>query len=302
MRLIDPNQLTDPIPAGAGIGLRFPHHEAVRETRPAVAFLEVHAENYFGGGRPRAYLEQIRRDYPLSVHGVGLSLGSAGDLDEQHLSRLADLVQALQPALVSEHLSWSITQGQYLADLLPLPMTEESLQVMCRHVQQVQERLGRRILIENPSSYLQFVHSVIPEWEFIATLAARTGCGMLCDVNNIYVSASNHGWDASRYLQSLSPHIVGEIHLAGHAISTLPDGSQLRIDNHGSRVSSPVWSLYREALERFGARPTLIEWDTDIPPLQTLVDEAGIAARYLTASCAPRAPRRREGARHALAG
>jgi uncharacterized protein (UPF0276 family) len=287
-----------PIPAGAGIGLRFPHHEAVATTRPAVAFLEVHAENYFGGGRARQYLEDLRGEYPLSVHGVGLSLGSAGGLDERHLGQLAALVDALQPALVSEHLSWSVANGHYLADLLPLPMTEEALQVVCRHVEQVQERLRRQILVENPSTYVQFAHSSIPEWEFIAELAVRTGCGMLCDINNVFVSASNHGWDALRYLESLPARIVGEIHLAGHAIQTLPDGARLRIDDHGSRVSAEVWSLYREALRRFGPRPTLIEWDTNIPPLEVLIAEADIAAVALGArNCADPA-----GAPHALAG
>ena len=270
-----------PIPAGAGIGLRFPHHEAVAATRPAVAFLEVHAENYFGGGRVRRILEDLRRDYPLSVHGVGLSLGSAHGLDGSHLERLASLVSVMQPALVSEHLSWSRSPEHYLADLLPLPLTEEALQVMCRHVEQTQERLGRRILIENPSTYVQLSQSLISEWEFIAELAARTGCGMLCDVNNIFVSAGNHGWDAHHYLRSLPPHIVGEIHLAGHALRTLPDGSTLRVDTHGARVSAAVWSLYEEALRRFGPQPTLIEWDTDIPSLEVLIDEAGTAAQVL---------------------
>jgi len=277
-------QAVSPIPAGAGIGLRFPHHDAVAALRPALAFLEVHAENYFGGGRVRECLRDLRRDYPLSVHGVGLSLGSAGELDGRHLEQLCALVQSLQPALVSEHLSWSISNGHYLADLLPLPMTEEALQVVCRHVMQVQDRLGRPILIENPSTYVQFEHCAIPEWEFIAELAARTGCGMLCDVNNIFVSASNHGADPQRYLDALPPHIVGEIHLAGHAIRTLADGARVRIDTHGSRVSDEVWALYRHALCRFGPRPTLIEWDTDIPPLQTLLDEAAIAAVALAAS------------------
>jgi hypothetical protein len=288
-----------PIPAGAGIGLRFPHHEAVAALRPAVAFLEVHAENYFGGGRVRECLADLRRDYPLSVHGVGLSLGSAGDLDQRHLALLAALVQNFQPALVSEHLSWSITNGRYLADLLPLPMTEEALQVVCRHVSQVQERLGRPILIENPSTYVQFEHSSIPEWEFIAELAARTGCGMLCDVNNIFVSASNHGWDPQRYIDALPSRIVGEIHLAGHAVRTLPDGARVRIDTHGSRVCPEVWTLYRHALDRFGPRPTLIEWDTDIPPLPTLLDEADIAAVALAARYAANT---QTEASHALAG
>jgi uncharacterized protein len=287
-----------PISAGAGIGLRFPHHEAVAATRPEVAFLEVHAENYFGGGRARQYLENLRCQYPLSVHGVGLSLGSAGGLEEKHLGQLAALVQDLQPTLVSEHLSWSVANGHYLADLLPLPMTEEALQVVCRHVEQVQERLGRQLLVENPSTYVQFAHSSIPEWEFIAELAGRTGCGMLCDINNIFVSASNNGWDPLRYLESLPAHIVGEIHLAGHAIRVLADGGRLRIDDHGSRVSAEVWSLYRHALRHFGPRPTLIEWDTNIPPLEELIAESDIAAAAL-ATCKYTGP---AGAPCAIAG
>ena len=185
-----------PIPAAAGIGLRFPHHELVVQGRPRVAWFEVHAENYFGGGAARQVLASVRRDYPISLHGVGLSLGSAEELDGRHLRRIAELVRSIEPGLVSEHLAWSVVGGQYLADLLPLPMTEEALEVVCRHVEQTQAALQRRILIENPSTYLQFRHSSIPEWEFMAAVAQRTGCGILCDVNNIFVSASNHGWDA----------------------------------------------------------------------------------------------------------
>jgi uncharacterized protein len=270
-----------PIPAAAGIGLRFPHHEFVLSARPAVAWFEVHAENYFGGGDARRTLERVRRDYPLSLHGVGLSLGSAAGLDTVHLNRLAELARAIEPALVSEHLSWSVAGGQYLADLLPLPMTEEALQVVVRHVQQAQEALGRQLLIENPSTYLQFRYSVIPEWEFLRALVARTGCAILCDVNNIFVSASNHGWDALQYLDGLPAAAIAEIHLAGHALRTLEDGRELRIDDHGSRVSSAVWTLYEQALSRFGARPTLIEWDSEIPPFEVLLDEAAQAQSRL---------------------
>jgi uncharacterized protein (UPF0276 family) len=270
-----------PIPAAAGIGLRFPHHEQVLRERPAVAWFEVHAENFFGGGSTRRVLERVRRDYPLSLHGVGLSLGSAGELDGGHLRRIAELVCSIEPGLVSEHLSWSVVGGEYLADLLPLPMTEEALDVVCRHVEQTQTLLQRRILIENPSSYLQFRHSTIPEWEFITTVAQRTGCGILCDVNNIYVSACNHGWDAQTYLSALPAAAVGEIHLAGHAVRTLDNGSVIRIDNHGARVAAEVWALYGEALRCFGTTPTLIEWDTDIPAFDVLLDEAAQASALL---------------------
>jgi uncharacterized protein (UPF0276 family) len=271
----------NPIPAKAGIGLRFPHHQAVADTRPAVSWFEVHAENYMGGGTPLRYLEAIRRDYPLSLHGVGLSLGSAEGLDVAHLERLRRTVQRLEPALVSEHLSWSVVGGTYLADLLPLPMTEEALGVVCRHVEQVQACLRRRILVENPSTYLQFRHSTIPEWEVLARLAERTGCGILCDVNNIFVSSCNHGWDASAYLAALPPAAIGEIHLAGHTARKLENGRTLRIDDHGSRVAPEVWALYAAALARFGAVPTLVEWDTAVPPLEALIDEAAHAAAVL---------------------
>jgi uncharacterized protein (UPF0276 family) len=279
-RLAAPNAERGSVPAQAGIGLRFPHHRHVADTRPDIAWFEVHTENYMGGGTPLRYLETIRRDYPISLHGVGLSLGSAEGLDAAHLNRIRDVVARVEPGLISEHLSWSVVGGIYLADLLPLPMTEEALDVVCRHVEQVQDTLGRQLLIENPSSYLQFTHSTIPEWEFMTAIASRTGCGILCDVNNIYVSACNHGWDASAYLAALPANAIGEIHLAGHAVKEI-GGSPLRIDDHGSRVSPDVWTLYREALARFGAVPTLIEWDTNIPAFDVLRDEAARAERML---------------------
>lgn len=283
-----------PMPAVAGVGLRFPHHQAFVDTRPVIGWLEVHAENYMGGGTPVHYLETLRRDYPLSFHGVGLSLGSADGLDPAHLDRLQRLVERMEPALVSEHLSWSVAGQTYLADLLPLPMTEEALDVVCRHVDQTQERLGRQLLVENPSTYLQFSHSTIPEAEFLACVAARTGCGILCDVNNIFVSAQNHGWDASAYLRALPPRAIGEIHLAGHSLTTLESGATLRIDDHGSRVDAAVWALYRDALACFGPVPTLVEWDTRIPPLEVLLGEAAQADRLLA-----QAGQAQQGSRHA---
>jgi uncharacterized protein (UPF0276 family) len=269
------------LPVKAGIGLRFQHHAAVLATRPAIAWLEVHTENYMGGGKPIAALEAIRDHYPVALHGVGLSLGSAEGLDRAHLERIRQVAERIAPAAVSEHLSWSTVAGHYLADLLPLPMTEEALDVVCRHVDQVQACLRRPILVENPSSYLRWHHSTIPEWEFLAAAAGRTGCGILCDVNNIYVSAANHGWEASAYLAALPPAAVGEIHLAGHSVRELENGRVLRIDDHGSRVIAEVWALYAKALARFGPVPTLVEWDTDIPPLRVLLDEAGHAAALL---------------------
>jgi len=271
----------DSIPAKAGVGLRFRHHHEVFESRPTVAWFEVHTENYMGGGSAPAHLDAIRCDYPVSLHGTGLSLGSAEGLDPAHLARVREVVERVEPGLVSEHLSFSVAGGNYLADLLPLPMTEEALGIVCRNVAQVQDHLKRRILVENPSTYLQFRHSTIPEWEFLARVAKRTGCGILCDVNNIYVSASNHGWRASTYLAALPPEAVGEIHLAGHSLRRLDDARTLRIDDHGSRVAPDVWALYAEALALFGPVPTLIEWDTNVPPMMVLLEEAAHAAALI---------------------
>ena len=284
-----PRRLPDagsPIPSQAGIGLRFQHHREVLAHRPRASWIEVHSENYMSGGAAFACLDALRNDYPISLHGVGLSLGSVDALDRAHLARVRDLVARIDPGLVSEHLSWSTVENTYLADLLPLPLTEEALDVVCRHIDEMQTALGRRILVENPSTYLRFAHSTIPEWEFIAAVAARTGCGILCDVNNIYVSACNHGFDPDRYLAALPAEAIGEIHVAGHATRELPGGRTLRIDDHGSRVCDAVWSLYAHALERFGPRPTLIEWDTNVPSLDVLLDEAAIATQHLCGATA----------------
>ena len=265
---------------GVGIGLRAPHVTEVLATRPAIGWLEVHAENYMGEGAPLAALERLRADYPLSLHGVGLSLGSAEALNDRHLSRLQRLIARLAPALVSEHLSWSIAGGLYLNHLLPLPYTEETLEVVAQHVMHTQEVLQCRLLIENPSSYLRFVHSTIPEPEFLEELVRRTGCGLLCDVNNIYVSCGNLGGDPVAYLEALPAQAVGEIHLAGHAVNDT-DGRAILIDDHGAPVSDAVWALYDQALARFGPVPTLIEWDTNIPELARLCAEAHTAGRFL---------------------
>ena len=286
-----PRDASARIPDKAGIGLRFRHHLEVMEAQPGVAWFEVHTENYMGGGIAPQYLDSIRRDYPISLHGVGLSLGSAEGLDNAHLARVRDVVERFEPGLVSEHLSWSVSGGAYLADLLPLPMTEEALTIVCRHVDQVQSYLKRRILIENPSTYLLFKHSTVPEWEFLAQVVRRTGCGLLCDVNNIYVSACNHGWDPLIYLAALPPDAIGEVHLAGHSVRDLGQGRTLRIDDHGAPVAPPVWALYNQALRRFGPLPTLIEWDTDVPALEVLMVEAATAdaaldAYAVEASCA----------------
>ena len=274
-------RLLGPIPACAGIGLRAPHYQAILETRPAVGWLEAHSENYFGdGGPPLDYLTRIRAHYPLSLHGVGLSLGSTDSLNRDHLRRLKRLIERFEPGLVSEHLSWGSVAGLYANDLLPLPYTQEALEHFAHRVEQTQAFLQRRILIENPSSYLHYRHSTIPEWEFLAEVARRSGCGILLDVNNIHVSAANLGFDPHRYLQAIPVAEVGEIHLAGFAVNRYPEGEVL-IDNHGSRVHEPVWTLYREAVGRFGLVPTLVEWDSEIPDLAVLVEEAGHADRIL---------------------
>jgi hypothetical protein len=254
-----------------GIGLRSPHVSEIAATRPAIGFLEVHAENYMAETPALDRLLEVRRDYPVSLHGVALSLGSAEELDRCHLDRFKALIDRVEPALVSEHLAWSAVGGAYLNDLLPLPYTEASLDIFCDHVEEAQEALGRRLLIENPSAYLRYRQSSIPEAEFMTEVARRTGCGILCDVNNIHVSAWNFGFNPIAYLDTLPIETIGEIHLAGHHAAEDVD---ILIDDHGSRVAEPVWTLYAAALRRFGPVPTLIEWDANLPALGVLLDEA----------------------------
>lgn len=269
----------DPIPARAGIGLRAPHYREVLEQTPELGWLEAHSENYFGnGGSPLAYLEAIRGHYPLSLHGVGLSLGSTDPLSKRHLSRLKTLVDRFEPDLVSEHLSWSSVSGVYLNDLLPLPYTDEALDHFCQRVDQVQQFLGRQILVENPSSYLRYSHSTIPESEFLVEVARRSGCALLLDVNNVHVSAVNHQFSAERYLADIPRELVAEIHLAGHTERWIGN-RRILIDDHGCSVSADVWELYRLAVGRFPAVPTLIEWDCNIPALEVLLEEADRANR-----------------------
>lgn len=262
--------------AQIGIGLRAPHVDELSATRPALDFLEVHAENYMDFGPAFTRLMYIRRDFMLSLHGVGLSLGSAEGLDRDHLGRFRDLIDRVQPFLVSEHLSWSVVDGAYLNDLLPLPYTEESLAIVTRNVAAAQDGLGRSLLVENPSRYLRFRDSRIPEAEFLAELVRRTGCGILCDVNNLYVNAHNVGEDPIRYLETLPADAIGEIHLAGHARCDI-DERTLLIDDHGAAISDEVWTLFGAALNRFGAVPSLIERDKNLPALADLVAEASIA-------------------------
>ncbi len=271
-----------PIPATAGIGLRSAHHRHVLAEQPDVAWFEVHTENFFAAGGPQpAFLERVRSDYPLSLHGVGLSLGSADALDRKHLTNLKRVADRFQPAFVSEHLSWSSINGQFINDLLPLPYTEEALLHFSDRVSYVQDFLGRTLLIENPSSYLAFAHSTIPEWEFLAAVSRRSGCAILLDINNIYVSAHNHGFDALDYLAGMPANRVAEFHLAGHSAQVGRDGQTLLIDTHDARVCDGVWKLFEAAVRRIGARPTLIEWDANLPAFDILEDEAGLADRIL---------------------
>jgi len=269
------------IPSRAGIGFRTQHTDAMLSQRPSIAWIEVHAENYLVDGGPRLkVLETLRTDYPLSVHGVGASLGSADGLNDDHLQRLKVLVDRFQPGLISDHVAWSVTGGVYYNDLLPLPYTEEALTVLCRNIDHMQTALGRQILVENPSTYLTFSRSNMPEWEFLAELPKRTGCGLLLDVNNIYVSASNHDFDADRYLDALPLDKVQEIHVAGHTVEQL-DGCPLLIDDHGSAVADVVWGLFRAALSKLGRVPTLVEWDSNLPELSALLAEAAKADTWL---------------------
>ena len=259
-----------PIPACAGIGLRAVHHQALVAERPAVGWIEAHTENYFheSGYAARA-LERARANYPLSLHGVGLGLGSAEGVDREHLAKVKRAITRFEPALVSEHACWGHAGGEFFNDLLPLPYTDEAVELLARQVRETQDFLGTRLLIENVSAYVTFEHSCLREWEFLASVADASGCGLLLDVNNVYVSSQNLGLDALAYINGLPPDSVGEVHLAGHARA-----GDVLIDDHGSHVCDAVWELYRHAVTRFGALPTLIEWDTNIPSLSTLVAEA----------------------------
>jgi uncharacterized protein (UPF0276 family) len=269
--------LAPPLPPVAGIGLRSPHVARVRRERPAIGWLEVHSENYFVDGGPAlAALDAIRADYPVALHGVGMSLGSADALDAGHLKRLKRLADRIEPAAISEHLCWGRVDGRHLNDLLPLPFTEEALVICCDRIDAVQRTLRRPLLVENVSAYLRFSADAMTEWDFVAAVARRTGCKLLFDVNNVYVNAVNHGFDPLLYLAAVPGDAVAEIHLAGFDAS-----GPCLIDTHSARVAPPVWALYRATIERFGPKPTLLEWDTDLPTLEVLLDEAGMAQRIL---------------------
>ena len=272
------------LPAQAGIGLRAPHSREILASLPDIAWLEVHSENFFGpGGEALRVLDALRQHYPLSLHGVGLSLGSVDPLEQSHLRKLKALIERVQPAAVSEHLCWSSIGGRFLNDLLPLPYSEEALVTVCEKIRLTQDFLGRRIMVENVSSYVRLSGATMTEWEFLAEVAQRSDCDILLDVNNIHVSASNHGFSAVDYLDAIPGQRIGEIHLAGYETDEGdPAEEDFLVDTHSRPVSAPVWDLYAEALRRFGPKPTLIEWDNDIPELAVLLAEAGKAQKLLT--------------------
>lgn len=272
------------LPAGAGIGAKPQHFEALLADPLGPAFIEVHAENYMGaGGPPHAWLRRLRERYPLSLHGVGLSIGGEDALDEAHLDRLATLVERYQPAQFSEHLAWSSHGGVYFNDLLPLRYDHAALDRVCAHLDRLQSRLGRSVLLENPSTYVEFEGGDFDEAQFLGEVVRRSGCGLLLDLNNAYVSARNHGRDAQAFVEALPLAAVGQVHLAGHARDRDAAGAELLVDDHGSAVALPVWNLFERLVARMGPVPTLIEWDTDVPDYAILMAQANQAAHRLSA-------------------
>lgn len=290
METMQPNRLlpltlpesvkADPV----GIGLRHPYYEDIAEQRGRVGWLEVHPENYFGGGAARRHLEKARALYDISFHAIGLSLGSAHGIDDAHLNKIKELISIFEPFQFSDHASWSASGNAHLNDLLPLPYTAESLKTLCTNIDKTQSVLGRQILVENPSTYIAFAGNDMAEYDFMNAAARITGCKIILDVNNIYVQAHNHGHDPYAYIDAIAPGIVGEIHLAGYSEHTASGGKTILIDTHSRPVYDPVWDLYAHALHRFGAVPTLIEWDDDLPPLSTLVGEVDKARNFMHAA------------------
>ena len=270
------------LPAAPGVGYKPQHYTAITEGAGPLGWLEIHAENYMGaGGRPLAQLRHLRERFPISVHGVGLSIGGEGRLDRDHLARLRRLCDLIEPASFSEHLAWSTHESAFLNDLLPLPYTAATLDRVCDHIDEVQAALGRRMLLENPSSYLAFAESEMAETEFLAAVVARTGCGLLLDVNNVFVSATNLGFTPQDYIDAFPLDAVGELHLGGHDEDADEHGAPLLIDSHGREVADPVWALLDHTLARSGPKPLLIEWDTDVPDWPVLAAEVDRAAAAL---------------------
>jgi uncharacterized protein (UPF0276 family) len=283
------------LPDRAGVGLKPEHYRDILEGLPDIGWFEVHPENYMGaGGPPHFYLERVRAHYPLSLHGVGLSIGAAGRLSREHLGRLKALIERYEPGQFSEHLAWSTHDTMFMNDLLPLPYTQETLDLVADHVDETQEAVGRRMLVENPSTYVAFGHDEMSEITFLTELARRTGCGLLLDVNNVHVCAVNHGFDAAAYVDAFPVEPVGEIHLAGHAEIDGGDDERLLVDAHDRSVADAVWSLYRRFIQRAGPVPTLIEWDNDVPAWPRLHEEARLADAIISG----RRTNRHRGQRH----
>ena len=277
------------LPERAGVGLKSRHFRDVLETRPDIGFFEVHAENFMVDGGPfHHYLGKIREIYPLSLHGVGLSIGAEGPLDAAHLDRLAALIERYQPAQFSEHLAWSTHGGRFFNDLLPVPYDSATLDRVCEHVDRVQDRLQCRMQLENPSTYVEYTASTMSESQFLREIVRRTGCGLLLDVTNVHVSCTNHGRDALAFIDDLPLDAVGEIHLAGYASDLDGAGAPLLIDSHGAPVDEQVWRLYRRVIARLGTTPTLVEWDNDVPPLATVVALARRADNLMVHRATPR--------------
>lgn len=278
---------------GAGVGLRLPHLAEVAAARPAAAWLEIHPENFLANPHALELLVEISDFYPISVHTVGVSIGSAGGVDYRHLRRVRSLIDLIDPALVSGHLAWSTHEGVYLNDLLPLPYTEETLALLVRHLDEVQDGLGRPYLVENPSSYVGLAASTMDEPAFLNALVERSGCLLLCDVSNIYLSGHNMGFDPHAYIDRLPAGAVGELHLGGFTAEeeTGAPGGEVLVDTHAARIAEPVWDLYAHAVRRFGWQPTLIEWDNDIPALATILAEAARADRVAADASTPEARR-----------
>lgn len=282
--IVDASPSSKKLPNRAGVGLKAEHYQVIIDTEPELGWVEIHPENYMGaGGPPHNYLTKIRELYALSIHGVGLSIGGADRLDKNHLKRLKILIDRYQPQSFSEHLAWSSHNGRYYNDLLAAPYTNETLQVVCDHVDEVQDTLGCRMLLENPATYIAFENSTIDEIDFLTSIAETTGCGLLLDVNNVFVSCTNHNKDARSYIERFPHHYVGEIHLAGHSDDRDDAGAKILIDAHDREVCDDVWAFYELALACGDAVPTLIEWDNNIPEFDVLFAEAQKADRRLAA-------------------
>ncbi len=273
------------LPNPVGIGLRSPHYQEILDTMPDLGWFEIHPENYFCGGIHKHFLDQIAEHYSLSMHAVGLSLGADQPVDKDHLNAFKTLINRYNPFIISDHISWSASGNAHLNDLLPLPYTQETLKRVCANIDQVQNELGRRMLVENPSTYIAFKDNDMSEAEFMNAVCMQTQCGMILDVNNIYVQSHNHGIDPYAYIETIDHAHIGEIHLAGHIEKPVNDTHTILIDTHNQTICDPVWALYDYVIQKTGGAPTLIEWDQDFPPLKTLLSEAKKARHIIGGQC-----------------